>query len=112
MRKVPVLLFVLCVALGATAAVVAGLERPPSDPPGLLPDGTVDPAKLPAFVGVVGPDGRDVICPDGKPLTVSRAELFAPPLAPGGLRPQVSDARSLAPRCGPGGHAVWTAIGE
>jgi hypothetical protein len=93
MRTVLILAVALSIVLLAAAFVVAGSEPPP--PPDVLP---------PA-VGVVGPDGRDLVCPDGNPLTVSRAELLTTPVAPGG--PQVSEPAMLVPRCGPGGSVRW-----
>ena len=98
MRTLPILAAGLLIALLAAAFVVAGSEPPPP------------PAALPAEVGVVGPDGRDVVCSDGQPLTVSRPELAAPPVAPG--RTQVSHPAMLVPRCGPGGSVRWVLARE
>jgi hypothetical protein len=72
------------------------------------PIGLADPSQFPDRIGVVGPDGKDIICSDGRPLTVSKDEIFAPPVPPG--RNQKSGASSLVPRCTSGGHkAVWVA---
>jgi hypothetical protein len=72
------------------------------------PVGLADPSQFPDQIGVVGPDGKAIVCPDGQPLTVSKEELFAPPVAPG--KAQKSGASSVVPRCAPGGHkAVWVA---
>jgi hypothetical protein len=108
MRKPFVLLIVLFAACACAAVVAAAVGDGPTDPPGLMADGSVDLAQLPAAVGVVGPDGRDVVCPNGRPLTVTRAQLLAPPTAPGAS--QRSEARMLAPRCGAGGSVVWVAL--
>ena len=72
------------------------------------PVGLADPSQFPDQIGVVGPDGKDIVCSDGQPLTVSKAELLAPPVPPG--KSQKSGASSIVPRCAPGGHkAVWVA---
>jgi hypothetical protein len=114
MRTAIALAAALVLSLVATAGVVARSGAPA--PPGSAADGRVEPASLPERIGVVGPDGRDVLC-NGKLLTVAWSDLVAPPPAPAGSPetgarrpPAASDHRTRVPRCGPNGKAVWVAV--
>lgn len=99
---------VLFVATAAAVTIAMGASAG-SEPNAIMvdnPTGLANVSDFPDQIGVIGPDGEDIICPDGQPLTVSKAELFAPPRAPGPN--QRSDGRMLVPRCAPGGHRpVW-----
>jgi hypothetical protein len=82
-------LVTLAIILGAViwaASAKAGPDQSKQPPPGppswVRPDGSVDPN---ARVEIAGPDGKTVLGPDGKPVTVRAADLMAPPPpGPGG----------------------------
>jgi hypothetical protein len=71
-------------------------------------DGSVDVSKMPAALEVAGPDGKPVVCANGRKLLVPRELLVAPPSeTPAQLRARgATDAREYVWRCGPGaqGH--------
>ena len=103
-RSIPVAaLLVLLVGAGAVLAV-AGDDQP-ATPPWVRADGTIDMAKAPDELGVSGPDGKEVVCANGRKLKVRKELLFGPPAkTPDELRAEqpAGEGRDLVWRCGPG----------
>jgi hypothetical protein len=97
---------VAVVALVGIAAVlaVAG-DDPPSQPPWVKADGTIDLSKAPDEFEVAGPDGRKVVCGNGRTLKVRKELLLGPPpKSPEALRAERPEAAAgdLVWRCGSG----------
>ncbi len=110
-RKLTIRLALLAAAAVVAVTIAVG-ETAGSEPDAITidnPVGLANPGQFPDEIGVVGPDGKDIVCPDGQPLTVSKEEVFAPPVAPG--KGQKNGLSSAVPRCAPGGghKAVWIA---
>lgn len=74
-RKKIVAGVVMAVVLGLSVSAVAQSEPPPPPPPWVNEDGTTDPSKVPARVGVVDQAGKPVGWTNG-------SDLFAPPPGP------------------------------
>ena len=89
---------VFLVGVGAVLAVAGG-DPPPPTPPWVEADGTIDPSKAPAELEVSGPDGKRVVCANGRALKVRKELLFGPP-------PQTPDELRAA-RPAAGGDLVW-----
>jgi hypothetical protein len=64
--------------------MAATVDRYPPAPPWVRPDGTVDHAKLPACIVVLGQDGQPARDTTGKAVCMPTAEIFAPPVTPPG----------------------------
>jgi hypothetical protein len=72
--------------------------------------GVVNVSKMPEDIPVMGRDGRVLVDAEGKPVTISRDKLFAPPefpasptaMPPGGIAPEKlrSDTSEGAPATG------------
>lgn len=93
------------IVLGAGAVLaVAGGDPPPPTPPWVQADGTIDQAKAPAELEVSGPDGKRVVCANGRALKVRKELLFGPPAqTPDELRASRPAADGdLVWRCGRG----------
>jgi hypothetical protein len=79
-RRSVVVVLTIILAVAATATIAAALvDRPPSQPPWVKNDNTVDSSKLPASFPVLGPDGRPLLHPDGSPVTVDGSSLSKGP---------------------------------
>ena len=94
---------VALVGIGAVLAVAG--DDPPSQPPWVNADGTIDLSKAPDEFEVSGPDGRKVVCGNGRTLKVRKELLLGPPpKAPAELRadPPEAAAGDLVWRCGRG----------
>lgn len=91
---------VLVVLVGAGAVLAVARDDPPTTPSWVRADGTVDLAKAPDELGVSGPDGKEVVCSNGRKLKVRKGLLFGPP-------PKSPDElRAEQPGAG-GGDSVW-----
>ena len=94
---------VALVGIGAVLAVAG--DDPPSQPPWVNADGTIDLSKAPDEFEVSGPDGRKVVCGNGRTLKVRKELLLGPPpKVPAELRAERPEAAAgdLVWRCGPG----------
>ena len=108
-----VISMVVLAVVVALIAIVALVNRgrassTPPTPSFVFPDGHV----IPEFVSVAGPDGKKVICGNGRPLRVSTRVM--PPQGP---RPNVENQdETLVPRCGKGANPhlnpVWVPLGK
>ena len=101
MRRVLITLLLLLAALVPVGIVVAGDSTDPGRPEWVDSQGVVDEEKVPAFVGVAGPDGSAVVCANGKQLKVKKEDLFGPPPAPPGRQAESEDS-DFVWRCGNG----------
>jgi hypothetical protein len=68
---------VALVGIGAVLAVAG--DDPPSQPPWVKADGTIDLSKAPDQFEVSGPDGQKVVCGNGRSLKVRKELLLGPP---------------------------------
>jgi hypothetical protein len=94
---------VILVGTGAVLAV-AGDDRPDA-PPWVGADGRVDLSKAPDEFEVSGPDGKKVVCANGRTLKVRKEQLLGPPPGtPDQLRAERTAAggADLVWRCGSG----------
>jgi hypothetical protein len=94
---------VALVGIGAVLAVAG--DDPPPQPPWVNADGRIDLSKAPDEFEVSGPDGRKVVCGNGRTLKVRKELLLGPPpKAPAELRadPPEAAAGDLVWRCGRG----------
>lgn len=76
---------IVLVAVGGASTVVAqALDKngPPPRPGWVRADGTVDQSKMPARVGVLGPDGRPQMDAEGRERTVDPRSLNPLPAGP------------------------------
>ena len=99
------------VGVGAVLAV-AGDDRPDA-PPWVGADGRVDLSKAPDEFEVSGPDGKKVVCANGRTLKVRKEQLLGPPpQSPDELRANgaVAAGRDLVWRCGHGKNPHLNAI--
>jgi hypothetical protein len=87
-----------CVAMVATGVTACPDKPPPSPPPWTTSDGRVDMSKVPARIGVAGPDGNPLLDAQGRPVTISKDELFAPPSSPPDGPPPVRNPRCRVTR--------------
>jgi hypothetical protein len=97
----------LAALVGAGTVLAVTNDGPPSTPPWVQPDGTVDISKAPDTIGVSGPDGEVVVCSNGRRLKVRKELLFGPPPAtPAELRARRSAANGhdFVWRCGRGAN--------
>lgn len=78
-----------------TPARSATLAEPPPTPAWVKANGTVDPSKIPACVGVIGSNGRPVLGRAGEPVCVSRREIMQGPPGPPPEAPEAVNARNL-----------------
>jgi hypothetical protein len=102
---------VILVGVGAVLAV-AGDDQPDA-PPWVGADGRVDLSKAPDEFEVSGPDGKKVVCANGRTLKVRKEQLLGPPpQAPDQLRADRAAAggRDLVWRCGPGKNPHRNAV--
>jgi hypothetical protein len=102
------------VILGGAGAVlaVAGDDRPDT-PPWVAADGSIDISKAPNELEVSGPDGKKVVCANGRTLKVRKEQLLGPPpRTPDQLRAERAAAGGgdLVWRCGPGKNPHLNAI--
>jgi hypothetical protein len=103
----------LVVLVGAGAVLaVAGDDRPDA-PPWVAADGSIDLSQAPDELEVSGPDGKKVVCANGRTLKVRKEQLFGPPpRTPDQLRPErpAAGGGDLVWRCGPGKNPHLNAI--
>lgn len=101
MRRLVAGVLTIIVAVAVTATIAVAREnRPPSEPPWVNNDNTVDMSKLPASLPVVGPDGRALLHPDGTPVMFDGRSLSkGPPLNPATAAEQAKQAgkRTIGP---------------
>lgn len=71
-----------CMAAVASVAAVVDPPPPPPVPSWTTSDGRVDMSKVPARIGVAGPDGKPLLDAQGHPVTISKDDLFATPPPP------------------------------
>src|SRR5918995_6203692 len=101
-RSLVIALLILAALVGAGIVIAAGSSEP-DRPPWVEADGRLNPEGAPAFFEVAGPDGRPVVCANGRRLRVAKSELFGPPPPPSVLRVrQRSGKGDLVWRCGSG----------
>ena len=89
---------VTLVGVGAVLAV-AGDDRPDA-PPWVGADGRVDLSKAPDEFEVSGPDGKKVVCANGRTLKVRKEQLLGPP-------PQTPDELRASSAAAAGSDLVW-----
>jgi len=102
---------VILVGVGAVLAV-AGDDQPDA-PPWVGADGRVDLSKAPDEFEVSGPDGKEVVCANGRTLKVRKEQLLGPPpRTPDQLRAERTAAGGgdLVWRCGPGKNPHLNAV--
>jgi hypothetical protein len=102
---------VILVGVGAVLAV-AGDDRPDA-PPWVAADGRIDLSQAPDEFEVSGPDGKKVVCANGRTLKVRKEQLLGPPpQTPDELRAERRSAagRDLVWRCGPGRNPHLNAV--
>jgi hypothetical protein len=109
MRK-RLLIAILIVAAFIPAIVVASDRGgEPSAPPWIDATGQLNTANVAAnpdlTVGVAGPNGKPIVCANGKELRVKAMLLLAPPPAPSGAVPPTPAAGGYVYRCGRGPQA-------
>ena len=98
MRRALITLLLLLAALVPVGIIVAGDSTDPGQPEWVDSEGKVQQDKVPAEFAVAGPDGKPVVCANGKQLKVKKADLFGPP--PLSRRPV--ELGDLVWRCGTG----------
>jgi hypothetical protein len=91
MKRTIIILALLAVA-AVLAVVAAGGGGTPSGPPL---------ASAQADFGVDGPDGKPIVCKNGKELRVKKELLLAKPPPPGQLKKE-GNGKNKVWRCGPG----------
>ena len=95
---------VLLAGAGGGVLAAAG-DDPPAAPAWVRADGTIDLAKAPDEFGVSGPDGKAVVCSNGRTLKVRKELLLGPPSrTPDELRAErpAAGGLDLVWRCGQG----------
>lgn len=105
MKRSLMIAVALVALVGAGAVFAVGGDEPPHTLPWVASDGTIDVSKAPDEFEVSGPDGKEVVCANGKKLKVRKELLLGPPpKTPDELRAARTDAagRDLVWRCGRG----------
>ena len=100
MQRVLIALLLLLTALVPVGIVIAGDSTDPGRPEWVDSGGKVEKDKVPSEFAVAGPDGKPVVCANGKQLKVKKADLFGPP--PPTRRPVETEFGDLVWRCGMG----------
>ncbi|HUQ22223.1 MAG TPA: hypothetical protein VM049_04340 [Gaiellaceae bacterium] len=100
MRRVLTTLLLLLTALVPVGIIVAGDSTDPGRPGWVGSAGAVESDKVPAELAVAGPDGKPVVCANGKELKVKKSELLGPPPSSG--RPVEPQPGDFVWRCGTG----------
>ena len=93
------------ILVGAGAVLAVAGDDPPDAPPWVGADGRVDLTKAPDQFEVSGPDGKKVVCANGRTLKVRKEQLLGPPTqTPEQLREERAAAggRDFVWRCGQG----------
>ena len=90
----------LVILVGAGAVLAVAGDDPPEAPPWLAADGRIDPAKAPDEFEVSAPDGKKVVCANGRTLKVRKEQLLGPP-------PRTPDQLRADGAAGGGGDLVW-----
>lgn len=97
MRRI-IIILVLLAATAAFVVVASGGDQAPE------PTFTTE-AEAPATFGVDGPDGKPVICANGKELRVPKKLVFGKPTHdPSKMKPPKADKRDKVWRCGTGAN--------
>jgi hypothetical protein len=100
MRRVLIALLLLLATLVPAGILIAGDSTEPGQPEWVDAAGVVDPNRVPSELAVAGPDGKPVVCANGRQLRVTKADLFGPP--PRSPRVVGTSAGDLVWRCGSG----------
>jgi hypothetical protein len=96
---------VLAALIGAGAVFAVTRDEPSGSLPWVRADGTIDISKAPEEFAVAGPDGKEVVCANGRTLKVRKDLLLGPPTkTPDELRaqPPAAPGKDLVWRCGHG----------
>jgi hypothetical protein len=91
--------------IGAGAVFAVTRDEPSGSLPWVRADGTIDISKAPEEFAVAGPDGKEVVCANGRTLKVRKELLLGPPTkTPDELRaqPPAAPGKDLVWRCGHG----------
>ena len=105
MKRYVVVAAAVAVLVGTGAVLAVAGDDKPSALPWVAADGTIDLSKAPDEFEVSGPDGKKVVCANGRTLKVRKELLLGPPQqTPDELRAGHANAkgRDLVWRCGTG----------